>query len=154
MRRRNGRDKCCLLSQPLTRCRPVSKNGELEDSPEDKPFDYDAEPENFYMNIETVGGMDAETCFQQGIRVLQQKVAAIIGELSPSGAPANGAPEEEYAPNSPSATNQGMAGTGAYTPYGGGAVGGGTSAWGGTTPYGGTTQYGATTPYGQQNGGW
>jgi DNA-directed RNA polymerase II subunit RPB3 len=131
----------------------VSKNAELEDSPEDKPFDFDAVPENFYMNIETVGGMDAETCFQQGIRVLQQKVAAIIGELSPNGAPANGAPEEEYAPNSPSAAGQGMAGAGAYTPYGG-AGAGGASAWGGTTPYGGTTQYGATTPYGQGNGGW
>jgi DNA-directed RNA polymerase II subunit RPB3 len=137
---------------PLTQTRPVSKNGALEDDPEDKPFDYDAVPEKFYMNIETVGGMDAETCFQQGIRVLQQKVAAIIGELSPSGA-ANG-PEEEYAPHSPGAVNQGMAGAGAYTPYGGGAGGGGSSAWGGTTPYGGATQYGATTPYGQQNGGW
>jgi len=31
---------------------PVSKNGELEDSPEDKPFDFDAVPENFYMNID------------------------------------------------------------------------------------------------------
>jgi DNA-directed RNA polymerase II subunit RPB3 len=131
----------------------VSKNGELEDEPGDKPFDYDAVPETFYMNIETVGGMDAETCFQQGVRVLQQKVAAIIGELSPAG-PQNGAVEEEYAPNSPSATIHGMAGPGGYTPYGGGAGGGGASAWGGTTPYGGTTQYGATTPYGQANGGW
>jgi len=126
---------------------PVSKNGVLEDDPDDKPFDYDAEPDRFYFNVETVGTIDAETCFQQGIRVLQQKIAGVINELTPSGA-ANA--EEEYAPRSPDAVDQGLGAGGGFTPYGGAA-----SAWGGTTPYGGgggATQYGATTPYGQPNG--
>jgi len=93
--------------------------------------------------------------FQSGVRVLQQKVASIISELAPSSGPRMARWKRSYAPNSPSAAMQGMAGAGGYTPYGGGAGGGAASAWGGgTTPYGGTTQYGATTPYGQQNGGW
>ena len=106
------------------------------------------------MNLETVGGIDAETCFQQGIKVLQQKIAAVMHELSPSGQ-ANVA-GDEIVPRSPDAP-AGM-GQGGYTSYGGGASawGGGTTPFGGgaTTPYGGnTTQYGgATTPYGQPSG--
>jgi DNA-directed RNA polymerase II subunit RPB3 len=134
----------------------VSENSKLEPTPDETDrFDYAAEPDRFYINLETVGGIDAETCFQQGIRVLQQKVAAVIQELSPGGQ-ANGA--DEYVPRSPDAPAMGQGG---YTSYGGGASawGGGTTPFGSgagggaTTPYGGgATQYGATTPYGQ--GGW
>lgn len=143
----------CLNNQT----RPVSDNSKLEPTPDETDrFDYTAEPDRFYINLETVGGIDAESCFQQGIRVLQQKVAGVIQELSPGGQ-ANGA--DEYVPRSPDAP-AGM-GQGGYTSYGGGASawGGGTTPFGGgtgggaTTPYGGgATQYGATTPYGQ--GGW
>jgi DNA-directed RNA polymerase II subunit RPB3 len=135
--------------------RPLSKNAVQEPKPDDfDRFDYNAVPDKFYFNVETVGGMDAESCFQQGIRVLQQKIAGVMEVLSPSEQtqPTNsgGADYDEYVPRSPDA-GAGM-GPGGYTSYGGGAA----SAWGGggaTTPYGGgTTQYGSTTPYGQP--GW
>jgi DNA-directed RNA polymerase II subunit RPB3 len=88
------------------------------------------------MNLESIGGMEPDVIFQQGIKVLQQKVAALIGELSPSGPAADGGDGFDGG-RTPAGMPQGGA-----TPYGGGAA----SAWGGgMTPYGngGTrTQYG------------
>lgn len=105
-----------------------------------------AQPHTFYYDVESIGNLEPDAVVHQGIKVLQQKLAAVIQELT--GDVGGGRPGDDYEPRSP--TN-GIDGGGAdynmeqgyTTPYGGG---GGASAWGG-----GATPYGAT-PYG--NSGW
>jgi len=135
---------------------PLSENSKLEPTPDETThFDYTAEPNQFYINLETVGTIDAETCFQQGIRVLQTKLAEIVHSLSPQ-SQSNGA-GDDYEPQSPGREGPGgyAGGQGGFTSYGQGnqsAYGGG----GGVTPYGGganTAYGGGTTPYGQPQGG-
>ncbi|MCJ1400285.1 45 kDa subunit of RNA polymerase II [Xylographa trunciseda] len=128
---------------------PKSKNAEWEEPPlEGAPFNYDAQPSEFYFDVESIGNLEPDAVIQQGIKVMQQKLAAVIQELT--GDEGRGG-EVEYEPRSPGAMNGGAAGDygggieGGYTtPYGNG---GNASAWGG----GGQTPYGAT-PYGQNNG--
>ena len=127
-----------------TYSRPKSKNAEWEDPPvEGAPFDYHAKPETFYFDVESVGNLEPDIVVQQGIKVLQQKLAAVIQELTgdESGRGADG-----YEPKSPTTGTGGPdygMDHGFTTPFGGG---GGASAWGGAaTPYG-------ATPYGQS--GW
>jgi DNA-directed RNA polymerase II subunit RPB3 len=45
---------------------------------EGEPFNYDAQPNRFYMDIETVGSMPPDEIMQQGIKYLQEKLAAVI----------------------------------------------------------------------------
>jgi len=124
---------------------PLSSNAAWDGDPpaDGERFDYDAEPTRFYVNVETVGGLEPDACMQQGIKVLQQKLALVIQELKGDEAAPNGAdPDRPYAPSSPQ-MNGAMSSygdVGFTTPYGGGAA----SAWGGA---GGATPYGAT-PYG------
>ncbi|KIW06282.1 uncharacterized protein PV09_02753 [Verruconis gallopava] len=115
---------------------PLSENAQWEDAADPSaPFDYNAKPTRFYFNLETVGTMEPDVCFQSGIRVLQQKLAEVVGALRGDGN-ANG---EDYVPRSPGRGDQGFT-----TPYAGGAA----SQWGGATNYGG-----AITPFGQAGGG-
>jgi DNA-directed RNA polymerase II subunit RPB3 len=118
---------------------PASSNAEWEDEGDDSaPFDYDALPTKFYMNIETVGGLEPDACFQQGIKVLQQKLAGVIQALE--GGDANGMPQEtDYTLRSPGRDDPAA---GYTTPFAGGAA----SQWGGQTAYGG-----ANTPYDRGN---
>ncbi|KAI9822783.1 MAG: 45 kDa subunit of RNA polymerase II [Thelocarpon impressellum] len=132
---------------------PRSKNADWEEPPGDaEPFDYDAQPSRFYFDLESVGSLEPDAIVQQGIRVLQQKLALVIGDLTGSEVDGHGVNGHVAAdvdgfggPKSPDLDDganydpeQGFT-----TPY---ANGGGASAWGG-----GTTPYGAT-PYGQN--GW
>lgn len=105
-------------------------------------------PSRFYFEVESIGNLEPDAIIQQGIKVLQQKLAAVIQELT--GDERNGINGDGVdgfgGPRSP----DGMHGGGDYpmdqgytTPY---VNGGGASAWGG-----GATPYGAT-PYGQN--GW
>lgn len=123
---------------------PLSGNASWEgDAPtEGQRFDYDAEPTQFYINVETVGGLEPDACIQQGITALQQKLALIIQETKGEAVQTNGVNgDSNYVPGSPQ-LNGAMSSYGdVTTPYGGA-----TSAWGGA---GGTTPYGAT-PYGNQ----
>lgn len=102
-------------------------------------------PHRFFFDIETVGGLEPDQIMQQGIKVLQQKLAAVIQELTGSdetngvdgfgggqspqmnGAPGYGGPDPGYT-----------------TPYGNASV------WGGA---GNATPYGAT-PYGGSGNPW
>ena len=125
--------------------RPQSKNAEWEEPPqEDLPFDYNAQPSQFYISLESVGNLEPDSVVQQGIKVLQQKLAAVLQELAGGddnnrNGDMNGADGFVDGRRSPDAgVDQGFT-----TPY---VNGGATSAWGG-----GATPYGAT-PYGQ--GGW
>lgn len=143
--------------------RPKSKNAEWEDpAPEGEPFNYDAVAQAFYFEVESVGGLEPDAIIQQGIKVMQQKLAAIIQELSGGDARGGGVDGDTSmdmngygGPRSPELNGfgggGGAGGRGDYdmdqgytTPYMNGG-GGGASAWGGA---GGTTPYGAT-PYGQ-----
>lgn len=123
-----------------------SKNAGIDGVPQDgEPFDFDAVPHRFFFDIETVGGLEPDQIMQQGIKVLQQKLAAVIQELTGSdetngvdgfgggqspqmnGAPGYGGPDPGYT-----------------TPYGNASV------WGGA---GNATPYGAT-PYGGSGNPW
>ena len=128
--------------------RPKSKNADEEDPPvEGAPFDYNAVPDVFYFDVESIGNLEPDTVVQQGIKVLQQKLAAVIQELTGDDGGRDGV-ADGYEPKSP-VTGTGGADYGMdhgfATPFGG-AGGGGASVWGGAaTPYG-------ATPYGQS--GW
>ena len=132
-----------LLMRPK-RCRPISKNKDWEEEPQDgEAFDYNAVPNQFYVNIESIGNLEPDAVVQQAIKVLQQKLAAVLQEL------VGGDNAGEDGANGFGAADgvDGMQ-TGAYepegytTPY---VNPGATSAWGG----GGATAYGgAATPYG------
>lgn len=142
----------------LTSYRPKSRNAEEEEPPaEGAPMDPHAEPEAFYLRVESTGQLAPDAIVQQSIKVLQQKIAAVIQDLTGddgTGAAGHVAVGDEYEPQSPSGPGGGGgAGVGGYadgqgynTPYDGGGHAGGASAWGG-----GTTPYGAT-PYGQGSG--
>lgn len=68
------------------RSRPVSHNAAWEHAaPPDQPFDYDAQPNNFYIDVESVGVLEPDMIIQQGITVLQRKLASVISALSGTG---------------------------------------------------------------------
>ena len=105
-------------------------------------------PSRFYFEVESVGNLEPDAIIQQGIKVLQQKLASVIQELT--GDERNGMNGDGVdgfgGPRSPDGINGGgdyAMDQGYTTPY---VNGGGASAWGG-----GATPYGAT-PYGQN--GW
>ena len=144
---------------------PISTNGDWEEpQPENEPFDIHAEPHRFYFDIETVGGLEPDVIMQQGVKVLQQKLAAVIQELTgvddrpgeAVGAEATGEwAVNGYAPKSPEQEGWGTSygANGYQTQY---RQDGGGSSWGGAGT-GGATPYGATgaTPYGAgTTNGW
>lgn len=139
---------------------PISANGEWEDAaPEGAAFDPDAEPGAFYFDVETVGGLEPDAIIQQGIKILQQKLATVIQELSGAddraadGANGYGGPRSPNPADAYGGTSRYGGADGyqtAYRPEGQGSV------WGGAgVVAGGATPYGAT-PYGQPapTNGW
>lgn len=150
--------RICILTE--LDYRPKGKNAEWEDPPRDnEPFDYDAVPSLFYFDVESVGSLEPDAIIHQGIKVLQQKLAAVIQELTGSGGDdgtraVNGdgmLDMNGYGAGPRSPDLNGLGGReydmdqGFTTPY---VNGGGASAWGGVGAGGGMTPYGAT-PYGQ-----
>jgi DNA-directed RNA polymerase II subunit RPB3 len=97
--------------------------------------------------VESIGNLEPDAIIQQGIKVLQQKLATVIQDLVSEGdGQANGINGGYDAPRSPDVGMNGQPWQeqGYTTPYANGAA----SAWGGA---------GAATPYGAtQNGtaGW
>lgn len=130
--------------------RPKSENANWEDPPQEgEPFDYNAKPQKFYLDIETVGGLEPDVVMQQGIKVLQQKLAAVIQELAGGD---DRTAIDGVGGYGGGRSPDGINGAGGYgmdqgytTPYGNG---GAASTWGG-----GQTPYGAT-PYGQRGTPW
>lgn len=115
-------------SDPKEEWPEPAKNGQWEEPPQEgEPFDYKAEPSNFYINIEGTGVMPPDQILHSGIRVLQNKLANIIHNLDAD-------------------SDQGQAnGFGGFSPD--------PMANGGTTQYGGQSAYGgAGTAYGQDPG--
>ncbi|KAL9115125.1 MAG: hypothetical protein Q9227_000919 [Pyrenula ochraceoflavens] len=119
---------------------------ETEATNTDAPFDPDAKPETFFFDVEGIGSLEPDQIVQQGIAVLQNKLAEIIKSLGGAGGDQNGdmgADEDGYEP---------APADGGYTSYGQtNGLGGGQSTWGGGL--GGATPYGATA-YGQNGYGY
>ncbi|EME48562.1 hypothetical protein DOTSEDRAFT_162154 [Dothistroma septosporum NZE10] len=129
------------------------KNGQWEEKPaEGEPFNYQAEPSKFYIDLEATGVMPPDQILHSSIRVLQAKLAGIIRDLD-AGA------DDNYGGVSPPQFVDGGGQTaygGGQTAYGAGSAYGGPMAqdpmYGGQTPgYGGGagSVYGQATPYGQ-----
>lgn len=120
---------------------PVGAGGEAG-------FDPDVKPSTFFFDVEGVGTLEPDQIIQQGITVLQEKLAEIIRGLGGAGAE-DGMNGDA---GSPDGYEPAPVDAGGYTAYGAGGMGaaGGASSWGGGL--GGATPYGAT-PYGQ-NGGY
>jgi DNA-directed RNA polymerase II subunit RPB3 len=120
---------------------------------EGEPFDYDAVPGRFYFEVETAGNLTPDDIVQQGIKVLQTKLASVLIGLTEgdSKGNSNGMNGNGYEPQSPDAgmNGAGWNDAGYTTPYAD-QNGGQGSAWGGQ---GGATPYGAT-PYGGGGNGW
>jgi DNA-directed RNA polymerase II subunit RPB3 len=115
---------------------------------EDEPFDYDAVPNRFFFDVETVGGLDPDQIVGRGIKGLQQKLAEVVHELTGS---SEGVDDNFGVVQSPTMNGAGYGGNDpGYTTPG---YGGSGSVWGngGAGAAGGTTPYGAT-PYG--GGAW
>lgn len=124
-------------------CRPKSKYAQWEEpAQEGEPFNYDAKPDRFYFEVEAAGCMEPDQIIQSGIRVLQQKIGALLKGLDPR--KYGGEEADVDGPRSPDMNMDGgttpWQDAGYTTPYGGG---------GGNTAYGGAPGY-STTPY----GGW
>ncbi|KAL8764285.1 MAG: hypothetical protein Q9194_007113 [Teloschistes cf. exilis] len=124
---------------------PKSENAKWEDPPQDgEPFDYSVQPSKFYFDVESIGNLEPDAVVLQGIKVLQQKLALVIQELS--GDDRNGDADGFGGTRSPDGLQGGAdygVDQGYTTPFGN--TGGQTMYGGGTTPFG-------ATPYGQS--GW
>ncbi|KAF5108533.1 hypothetical protein DV495_004079 [Geotrichum candidum] len=69
---------------------PESENCKWEEPPkENEPFDYNAKPDNFYFNVETIGSMKPDDVIVKGIDVLQKKIASIVLALEEMDSRAN-----------------------------------------------------------------
>ena len=123
--------------------RPVSKNKEWEEEPQDgEPFDYSAVPSQFYINVESIGNLEPDACVQQAIKVMQQKLAAVLQELAGGDSAGEEGADGFGGPDGADGMQAGAYEPEGYTtPY---VNPGATSAWGG----GATAYGGAATPYG------
>ncbi|KAF7186332.1 DNA-directed RNA polymerase II subunit RPB3 [Pseudocercospora fuligena] len=129
-----------------------AKNGEWEEPPQEgEPFNYEAEPNQFYIELEGTGVMPPDQILHSGIRVLQNKFASIIKELD---AGADDGQQNGFGGFSPAQdmANGGQTQYGGQSAYGGAgtAYGGGYGDGGQTPGYGATSVYGHHTPYGQR----
>ncbi|KAG8922097.1 45 kDa subunit of RNA polymerase II, partial [Tulasnella sp. 418] len=62
---------------------PVSANGREEEEPqEDQPFDYNAKPEKFYFDVETVGSLSPKEVVAKGMNELIHKIGFLVHQLS------------------------------------------------------------------------
>lgn len=125
------------------------KNGGWEEPPQEgEPFNYEAEPTNFYFELEGTGVMPPDVILHSGIKVLQNKLANIIRELDV------GAEDPNQTNGFGGFSPQGQMANGGQTQYGGQSAYGAGTAYpdGGTTPgyAGAASVYGQATPYGQR----
>lgn len=114
--------------------RPRSKYADYEEpkSTQEK-FDYKAVPNKFYFEVESAGNLEPDAIIQQGIAVMQQKLAGLIHGMHESGEGGGdyaGPRSPEFGGADPWGADQGFT-----TPYNGGS----------TTPFG-------QTPYGNPGG--
>ncbi|KAJ5089765.1 DNA-directed RNA polymerase II subunit RPB3 [Penicillium argentinense] len=121
---------------------PISENATWETPANpDQPFDYDAEPNVFYFDVESIGNLEPDMIIQQGLLILQKKLIETIQNLNgTAGNQAGGIDEGDMmGGGDPDAYEPPEGMDGNMTSYGNG----GASAWGPSAQ----TPYGAT-PYG------
>jgi len=134
---------------------PISANGREEEPPQDDQlFDYNAKPEKFYFEVETVGNLTPKDVVMKGIEELTKKLAYLTqqidagsGDVEMEGV-TNGAPQTNGAYN-----NDAWAGAGGSNGVNG--TGASPSGWGAQSNAGGwgsTSNWGAS-PNGQNNPG-
>lgn len=100
-----------IINTILICFRPKSKYAAWEDPPQDgEPFDYDAVPTRFYFEVESAGNLEPDSVIQQGIRVLQQKLAVVIQDLGEEDTAGGMNGADSYAPRSPDVGVNGGAG--------------------------------------------
>lgn len=158
MQRRNGAyleswlditQGCFDISANNDSYRPVSENAAWEPAANpDQPFDYDAEPNCFYFDVESIGNLEPDMIIQQGIVSLQRKLATTVSVLLGEGEDGHGGAAEDaemMGANDPDVYEPPEGIDGNMTAYGNGAA----SAWGASAQ----TPYGAT-PYGQSSYGF
>ncbi|KAG8980796.1 45 kDa subunit of RNA polymerase II, partial [Tulasnella sp. 427] len=115
---------------------PISANGLEEAAPqEDEPFDYRAEPEKFYYNVETVGSLTPKEVVMEGIKGLISKLGHLnyaldtmggaggadvdmVGATQPAGGQVNGTLPYQYTAGSPNGVNGGMSNASPTAPAG------------------------------------
>ena len=120
--------------------RPKSKYADWEEPPiEGEPFNYDAVPSRFYLDIESAGSLPPDEILQQGIKYLQEKLATVIETFSNKNEAGDGfgdgvrSPGQDYAMG-----GMGGGGAGYETPFQGGRTPFGGGGFGGATEYGGS----------------
>jgi len=65
---------------------PVSENGrEEEPLQEDAPFDFNAKPTKFYLNVETVGSLTPKDVVMKGLAELTKKLAFLTHQIDSGG---------------------------------------------------------------------
>jgi len=65
---------------------PLSENATEEEAPrEDAPFDYNAKPDRFYMEVETDGSMAPREVILKGLNELQTKLGGLLLGLKSQG---------------------------------------------------------------------
>ncbi|CCM01465.1 uncharacterized protein FIBRA_03519 [Fibroporia radiculosa] len=148
---------------------PLSDNALEEEPPrDDQPFDYNARPNRFYLNVETDGSLGPQEVVMKGLQELQQKLASLLLglkaepelDLLPGGEaplpPANGA---GGAPGmAPASVWNAGGGSWNTSPTAGGAMWGTTpnpgGNWGSTTPAAAGAGGGWSTTPAAAGGGW
>ncbi|RDB16969.1 DNA-directed RNA polymerase II subunit RPB3 [Hypsizygus marmoreus] len=112
---------------------PLGANAQEEEPPRDnEPFDYNAQPRQFYFEVETDGSLGPQEVVMKGLAELQTKLANLILGLKTQ-------PELDMLTGGEQQTN-GHAADGGWGGGGGGGAGGG---WGGATTNAG---WGSTSP--------
>ncbi|KAK5175044.1 RNA polymerase II subunit 3 [Saxophila tyrrhenica] len=135
---------------------PLTANADWEEPPQEgQRFEYEAEPDSFYINLEGTGVMPPDSVMHNGIRTLQEKLANVIKGLSDEGdagvpnGMGGGSPMDGVMNGGGTAYGNQTAYGGGMSAYGGGV--GGQSAYGGNM--GAFSSYGgAATPYGGYRG--
>ncbi|CAL1707555.1 unnamed protein product [Somion occarium] len=105
---------------------PLSDNAQLEEPvKEDEPFDYNAKPTRFYMDVETDGSLGPQEVVLKGLQELQTKLANLVLGLKQE-------PEAEMA----TGADQSLPQTNGHPTAGWGAPAAGAGGWGQTSPNG------------------
>ncbi|KAH9940502.1 RBP11-like subunits of RNA polymerase [Epithele typhae] len=132
---------------------PLSENAKEEEVPrDDLPFDYNAKPNKYYMDVETDGSLGAQEVIQKGLAELQTKLANLILGLKPeppeadafqsgTGAPV-GHPNGHDAAAAPWGAPPAAGPGSAWSP--GRMAGGSTGTWGSPNRGGGTAGWGSS----------
>ncbi|KAI5123927.1 hypothetical protein M0805_006344 [Coniferiporia weirii] len=126
---------------------PLSENAkEEEPQREDERFDFNAKPEKFYFEVETVGSLTPQEVVMKGLQELQTKLANLILALKPDAEQLEGADaglpmtqvNGHIAPSAGGTWAQAHNwGGGGASPRGGSSWGGASNSWNGTSPNGG-----------------